>query len=168
LSLAVVKLLGPGEYILAKPGKFIGHFGLATPLYTHFTAPNRRYPDLLLQRLVKAALLDEPPPYDAGELDFWATHCTEREDAARKVERRVRKIAAGSFLAHYIGETFRAIVTFRGRKGVFVRVLSDPANGVEGRIIAGEAGLDVGDTVTVRLVDTDPVRGFIDFTRIFV
>lgn len=167
LSLAVVKLLGPGEYVLVRPGKPAGHFGLAAPLYTHSTAPNRRYPDLVIHRLIKAALAGEPAPYDAGDLDVLAAHCTAREDAARKVERTMRKVIAGAFLRDYIGETFRAVVTFSGRKGVFARLLTAPAAGVEGRIVAGEGGLDVGDVVTVRLVSTDPSRGFIDLSRLF-
>lgn len=168
LSLAVVKLLGPGEYVVARPGKPVGHFGLAAPLYTHSTAPNRRYPDLLVHRLIKAALAGEEPPYDAGDLDVLAAHCTAREDASRKVERTMRKVIAGAFLKDHIGRTFRAVVTFAGRKGVFARLLTPPGAGVEGRIVAGEGGLDVGDTVTLRLVSTDPSRGYIDLSRLFV
>jgi exoribonuclease-2 len=163
LSLAVVKLLGPGEYTLVRPGEHRGHFGLAAPAYTHSTAPNRRYPDLIIQRLVKAALAGQPPPYSEGDLDLLAQHCTYREDASRKVERLMRKVAAGALLADRIGATFEATVTgVSRRKGTFVRVLSPP---VEGRVIVGEAGLDVGDMVTVRLIGTDPMRGHIDFAR---
>lgn len=168
LSLAVVKLLGPGEYVLALPTSSVGHFGLAAHLYTHSTAPNRRYPDLIIQRLVKAALAGEASPYDAGDLDVLATHCTAREDDARKVERTMRKVITGAFLKNHIGETFRAVVTFAGRKGVFARLLTPPGAGVEGRIVAGEGGLDVGNVVTVRLVSTDPSRGYIDLSRLFV
>jgi exoribonuclease-2 len=165
LSLAVVKLLGPGEYMVAPPGGHVGHFGLATPAYTHSTAPNRRYPDLITQRIVKAMLAGAPPPYDAADLDLLARHCTEREAASRKVERTMRKVAAAALLSGRIGEEFEAVVTGVARKGTFVRVLAPP---VEGRVVAGEAGLDIGDLVRVRLVATDPSRGYIDFARVVV
>ena len=163
LSLAVVKLLGPGEYALVRPGEHLGHFGLAAAAYTHSTAPNRRYPDLVTQRLIKAALAGEAPPYSESDLDLLARHCTEREDASRKVERLMRKVAAAALLTERIGETFEAVVTGASRKGTFARVLAPP---VEGRIVVGEAGADVGDRVRVRLIATDPVQGHIDFARV--
>ena len=163
LSLAVVKLLGPGEYALVRPGEHPGHFGLAAPNYTHSTAPNRRYPDLITQRLLKATLAGEMSPYSESDLDLLARHCTEREDASRKVERLMRKVAGAVLLAERIGETFEAVVTGANRKGTFVRVLTPP---VEGRVITGEAGMDVGDKVRVRLVATDPLQGYIDFARV--
>src|SRR6478735_1922559 len=162
LSLSVVKLLGPGEYVLDKPGPSddLPHFGLAAPDYTHATAPNRRYADLVTQRLVKAALADAPPPYTDDELAAIAKQCTEREDAANRVERVTRKAAAAELLAHRIGSVFSAIVTGVNKNGTFVRLLSPPA---EGRVMRGEQGLDVGERVRVRLVHTDPVKGHIDF-----
>jgi exoribonuclease-2 len=162
LSLAVVKLLGPGEYALVRPGEHLGHFGLAAPSYTHSTAPNRRYPDLITQRLLKATLSGEAAPYGESDLDLLARHCTEREDASRKVERLMRKVAAATLLSARIGEVFEAVVTGAVRKGTFVRVLSPP---VEGRVVVGEAGMDVGARVRVRLIATDPLQGYIDFAR---
>jgi exoribonuclease-2 len=163
LSLAVVKLLGPGEYALVQPGEHQGHFGLAAPTYTHSTAPNRRYPDLITQRLVKATLAGQKPPYSETDLALLARHCTEREDASRKVERMMRKVAAAVLLADRIGEVFDAMVTgASSRKGTFVRLLPLP---VEGRVVRGQEGLDVGDIVRVRLIATDPMEGFIDFAR---
>jgi exoribonuclease-2 len=163
LSLAVVKLLGRGEYVLDMPGqRATEHFGLAVRDYTHSTAPNRRFPDLLTQRLVKAALADQPPPYPAGDLAALAQHCTVAEDAAAKVERQVRKSAAALLLQARIGETFDALVTGASAKGTWVRVLRPP---VEGRVVRGFEGLDVGDRVTVKLEHTDVERGFIDFSR---
>ena len=161
LSLTVVKLLGAGEYVLDQPGtQGPGHFGLAVRDYTHSTAPNRRYPDLLTQRLVKAALAGSASPYGAEELDGLARHCTEQEDAASKVERQVAKSAAAMLLAGRVGERFDAIVTGAADKGTWVRLVRPP---VEGRVVAGEAGLDVGHHVRVQLVATDVERGFIDF-----
>ena len=161
LSLSVVKLIGPGEYALHIPGgENPGHFGLATHDYTHATAPNRRFADLVTQRLVKAVLAGKPSPYSNDELDAIAKHCTEREDAARKVERQVRKIAAAVSMSDHIGETFEAIVTGVNSKGTFVRLVHPP---VEGRVTKGEAGMDVGERWKVRLLSTDPVRGFVDF-----
>ncbi len=163
LSLAVVKLLGRGEYALETPGQgATEHFGLAVRDYTHSTAPNRRFPDLLTQRLVKAALADRPPPYSTDELSALARHCTVAEDAAAKVERQVRKSAAALLLRARIGETFEAFVTGASAKGTWVRVLRPP---VEGRLVRGFEGLDVGDRVTVTLERTDVERGFIDFWR---
>ncbi len=164
LSLSIVKLLGPGEYAVqtpASPGD--GHFGLAVHDYTHSTAPNRRYADLVTQRLVKAALTNAPPPYTEEELGKIATHCTEREDAARKVERKMRKVAAAVLLEPRIGEEFDAIVTGVTPKGTFARLIKPP---VDGRVMRGESGLRVGEKVRVRLLATDPRRGFIDFARI--
>jgi exoribonuclease-2 len=163
LSLSIVKCLGRGEYVFEAPGATPpGHFGLAVRDYTHSTAPNRRYPDLVAQRLVKAALAKASIPYSTQELSTLAQHCTQQEDAAAKVERQVRKSAAALLLSHRIGEVFDAIVTGATPKGVYVRVLH-PA--VEGRVMRGEHGLDVGDHVKVKLLHTDVDRGFVDFAR---
>jgi exoribonuclease-2 len=163
LSLAVVKLIGRGEYALDLPGnESPGHFGLAVKDYTHSTAPNRRFPDLLTQRLLKAAMAGTPLPYTIQELAALATHCTQREDDATKVERRVRKSAAALLLSGRIGESFDAIVTGASAKGTWVRLSQPP---VEGRLERGFEGLDVGDRVHVRLTQTDVERGFIDFVR---
>jgi VacB/RNase II family 3'-5' exoribonuclease len=163
LSLAVVKSLGPGEYAAQLPGaKDEGHFGLAVQDYTHSTAPNRRYADLVTQRLVKAALESKPVPYTIDELKQIAEHCTERDAASRKVERKMRKVAAAVLLRDKIGEEFKAIVTGVTPKGTFVRTIAPPA---DGRVMRGERGLRVGEKVTVRLVEVDPQRGFIDFAR---
>ncbi len=164
LSLSIVKLLGPGEYALQRasdPDQ--GHFGLAVDDYTHSTAPNRRYPDLITQRLLKHVAAGAPPAYTDDELIEIAAHCTERENAGRKVERTLRKIAAAVLLTPRIGETFDAIVTGVSSKGTFARLLRPPA---EGRVVTGEHGLDVGDAIRVKLVDTEPMRGFIDFAAI--
>jgi VacB/RNase II family 3'-5' exoribonuclease len=163
LSLSVVKLMGPGEYALERPGEpHDGHFGLAVTDYTHSTAPNRRFADLITQRLVKAVLRRATCPYSDDELVKIAAHCTQKENDARKVERTTRKQAAAVFLSHRIGHEFDAIVTGAADKGTFVRLIDPPA---EGRLVRGEAGLDVGDHVRVRLVATEPRRGFIDFAR---
>ena len=162
LSLAIVKLLGRGEYALDLPGKDPGgHFGLAADDYSHATAPNRRYADLVQQRLVKAVLEKRPQPYTNDELSGVAAHCTEREDAAQKVERHMRKVAAADLLVDRVGQTFDGIVTGVTPKGTFVRLLRPPA---EGRVIRNERGMDVGDRVRVKLVGVDPRRGFIDFS----
>jgi VacB/RNase II family 3'-5' exoribonuclease len=164
VSLSVVKLLGPGQYVLQRPGgPEQGHFGLAVDDYAHSTAPNRRYPDLITQRLLKATVLGAPPPYTDDELTDIANHCTERENAIRKVERTMRKVAAAELLHSRVGQDFDAIVTGATDKGVFARLLSPPA---EGRIVRGERGLDVGDHVRVKLVETVPAKGFIDLVRI--
>lgn len=163
VSLSVIKLLGAGEYALDPPGEGApGHFGLAVRDYTHSTAPNRRFPDLLTQRLIKAAHAGRPVPYSNGELDELARHCTDMEDEAHKVERLVRKAAAALLLRSRLGEVFDAVVTGASRKGTWVRILHPP---VEGRLERGFEGLDVGDRVSVRLVHTDVERGFIDFER---
>jgi len=164
LSLAVVKSLGPGEYAAEMPGeKGEGHFGLAVQDYTHSTAPNRRFADLVTQRLVKAALGGKPVPYTIDELKKIAEHCTERDAAARKVERKMRKVAAAVLLRDKVGQEFQAIVTGVTPKGTFARVLS-PA--VDGRVMRGERGLRVGEKVNVRLLSVEPERGFIDFGRV--
>jgi exoribonuclease-2 len=161
LSLSVVKMLGSGEYAVEIPGKSVGgHFGLAVRGYTHSTAPNRRFPDLITQRLVKSALAGRPPAYDQAALERLAAHCTDQEDDAAKIERQLRKSAAALLLADRVGECFDALVTGSSPKGTWVRVLHPPA---EGRVVQGEAGLDVGDRVRVRLLSTDVERGFIDF-----
>jgi exoribonuclease-2 len=160
LSLATVKLLGPGEYVVqspASPGE--GHFGLAVNDYTHATAPNRRFADLVTQRLVKAVLANTPAPYTEQELGAIAAHCTEREDAARKVERKMRKVAAAVLLQGRIGQEFDAIVTGVTPKGTYARLINPP---VDGRVMRGERGLRVGDKVRLKLLSTDPGRGFID------
>lgn len=163
VSLSVVKLLGSGEYAVEQPGGLTeGHFGLAVRDYTHSTAPNRRFPDLATQRLIKAAIAGIPCPYTAGELTDLASHCTLQEDNAAKVERQVRKSAAALLLAPRVGERFDAIVTGASPKGTWVRILHPT---VEGRVVRGEHGLDVGDPVRVELVHTDVERGFIDFAR---
>ncbi len=146
---------------MQKPGVASeGHFGLAVSDYTHSTAPNRRYADLITQRLVKAALAKTAPPYSEAELTAIAAHCTEREDAARKVERKMRKVAAALLMQHRIGEVFDAIVTGVSPKGIFARILRPP---VDGRIMRGEQGLRVGEKIQVKLLSADPERGFIDF-----
>jgi VacB/RNase II family 3'-5' exoribonuclease len=163
VSLSVVKLLGSGEYAVEQPaGLTEGHFGLAVKDYTHSTAPNRRFPDLATQRLIKAAIAQTPCPYTPEDLTDLARHCTLQEDNAAKVERRVRKSAAALLLAPRAGERFDAIVTGASPKGTWVRILHPT---VEGRVVRGEQGLDVGDTVRVELLHTDVERGFIDFAR---
>jgi VacB/RNase II family 3'-5' exoribonuclease len=164
LSLSVVKLLGSGEYALEVPGQEPeGHFGLAVKDYTHSTAPNRRFPDLIAQRLLKAALAGQPPPYNVDELTTLARHCTEQEDNAQKVERQVRKSAAALLLASRRGAWFDGIVTGASDKGTWVRISGPSA---EGRVVRGFAGLDVGQRVRVQLVSTDVERGFIDFAAV--
>jgi len=163
LSLVIIKLLGRGEYVLQVPGQqSAGHFGLAVRQYNHSTAPNRRFPDLITQRLLKAALMGGRLPYSPSELALLATHCTAQEDAATKVERQVRKSAAALFLSGRIGETFDALVTGASEKGTWVRLLKPPA---EGKLVAGQEGVDVGDQIKVRLTALNVERGFIDFAR---
>jgi exoribonuclease-2 len=164
LSLSVLKLMGSGEYAVVRPGEDApGHFGLAAHDYTHSTAPNRRFADLVTQRLVTAVLAGAAPPYSGDELACIAAACTMKEDAARKVQRDMNKRIAAVAMSARVGDTFPAVVTgVVAHKGVFVRVLDPP---VEGRLMRGEGGLDVGDRVEVRLVHTDPEHGFIDFAR---
>ena len=160
LSLAIVKLMGPGEYVVERPGDPPqGHFGLAVRDYTHATAPNRRYADLVTQRLVKWG----QQAYQAEELDVIARNCTQREDAAKKVERAMKKRIAAVALSPHIGQVFQGVVTGATPKGTFVRVIDPPA---EGRVVRGDQGLDVGDQVRVKLLATDAQRGFIDFGRV--
>jgi VacB/RNase II family 3'-5' exoribonuclease len=164
LSLAVIKLMGAGEYIAELPGDTAaGHFGLAVRDYTHSTAPNRRYPDLITQRLLKAAIGKSSLPYSNDELEALAKHCTEEEDAANKVERQVRKSAAAMLLEHRIGEQFDAIVTGAAEKGTWARLLTIP---VEGRVEHGFEGLDVGNRIRVELIHTDVEQGYIDFRKV--
>lgn len=161
LSLAVVKLMGPGEYVLVRPNEVSpGHFGLAVQDYTHSTAPNRRFPDVVTQRLLKATLAKGAQPYSIGDLDAIAQRCTLMEDGARKVEREMQKRIAAVVLHPRIGQSFRAVVTGVNNYGTFVRTLDPHA---EGMLVRGAKGLDVGDRVTVKLISTDPERGFIDF-----
>ncbi len=162
LSLSVLKLLGSGEYTVDLPGQPApGHFGLAAEDYTHATAPNRRYPDLITQRLVKAALAGRPASYEPAALEELARWCTRKEDDARRVERQVGKSAAAMLLADRVGETFDAIVTGASEKGTWVRTCRHP---VEGRLTRGHQDLDVGDRVRVKLVSVNVERGFIDFS----
>jgi len=163
LSLTVVKLLGPGEYVLRPAGQESpGHFGLAANDYSHSTAPNRRYPDVVTQRLVKALLAGAAAPYPDAELDGIAQHCTQKEVAIRKLERLMRKVIAAVLLRDRVGEVFDGLVTGVTEHGTFVRLLKPAA---EGRVVRGEHGMDVGDRIRVRLLSTDPEKGFIDFAR---
>ena len=163
LSLAVIKLIGPGEYVLERPGDpEQGHFGLAVQDYTHSTAPNRRFADIVTQRLIKALLDGKPGPYSDDELAAIAANCTEKGDAARKVEREMSKRLAAVAMSHRVGETFDAIVTGVTPKGTFVRVLQPH---IEGLLAQGAQGLHVGDRVRARLTRTDAQRGYIDFAR---
>ena len=163
LSLSVIKLMGRGEYVADLPGETpSGHFGLAVRDYTHSTAPNRRFPDLVTQRLLKAAMAGEPIPYSDDELKELANHCTIMENEAKKVERQVSKSAAALLLESRIGEKFDGIVTGASEKGTWVRILQPP---VEGKLVRGFDGLDVGDRVRVELIRTDVEQGFIDFAR---
>ena len=164
LSLAIVKLLGAGEYLLKRPGQpCAGHFGLALQDYAHATAPNRRFPDVITQRLLKAALAGAVAPYGDEELATLAAHCTSQERNAAKVERQVRKSAAALLLQAHVGEQYDALVTGASDKGTWVRIARPLA---EGRLVKGFAGLDVGDAVRVQLLRTDVPRGFIDFAPV--
>jgi exoribonuclease-2 len=164
LSLSVIKLLGSGEYVVQIPdSKTEGHFGLAVKNYTHSTAPNRRYPDLITQRLLKAAISGVPSPYSVEELRSIAQRCNEAENAANKVERLLVKSAAAILLESRIGDQFNAIVTGAADKGTWVRILNPP---LEGRLESGYKGLDVGDSLRVELVSTNVERGYIDFKRV--
>jgi ribonuclease R len=164
LSLAVIKLLGPGEYVAETAGdEAPGHFGLAVKDYGHSTAPNRRFTDLVTQRLLKAALAGDPAPYGVEELTELATHCTTQEDAANKVERQVGKSAAALYLRPSLGRQFDGMVTGAADKGTWVRLLDVP---VEGRLVEGFRGLDVGHRIRVQLVSVDVEKGYIDFRRV--
>jgi exoribonuclease-2 len=165
LSLAVIKLMGPGQYVAEFPGEAAsaGHFALAVSDYTHSTAPNRRYPDMVTQRLLKAAIAGQPAPCGKDDLEALAEHCTAEEDAAKKVERQVGKSAAAMLLESRIGQRFDAIVTGAADKGTWVRLLDPP---VEGKLVQGFQGLDVGQRIRVQLLHTDVWRGFIDFKRL--
>lgn len=164
LSLSVIKLMGAGEYITELPGDTAtGHFGLAVRDYTHSTAPNRRYTDLITQRLLKAAIEGRSLPYSNDELEVLAKRCTEEEDAADKVERQVGKSAAALLLKPRTGEQFDAIVTGASSKGTWVRLLHPP---IEGKLVSGFEGVDVGDRIRVQLIHTDVEQGFIDFKRV--
>ena len=164
LSLSVIKLLGAGEYVVELPGgDSAGHFGLAVKDYAHSTAPNRRYPDLITQRLLKAAMVGQSLPYTNDELEELAKYCTEEEDAAKKVERQVGKSAAALVMESKIGEQFDAIVTGASDKGTWVRLLHPP---VEGRLVRGFEGLDIGHRLRVQLILTNVERGFIDFKKV--
>jgi VacB/RNase II family 3'-5' exoribonuclease len=163
VSLAVIKLIGPGEYVLERPGDpEQGHFGLAVQDYTHSTAPNRRFADVVTQRLIKALLASQPAPYSDDELADIAKNCTEKGDAARKVEREMSKRLAAIAMSSRIGQTFDALVTGATPKGTFVRVLQPH---VEGLLAQGQQGVDVGDKLRVKLIRTDVQRGYIDFAR---
>jgi exoribonuclease-2 len=166
LSLSVIKLLGPGEYVVESPEEAVpGHFGLAVKDYTHSTAPNRRFPDLITQRILKAALDGSPMSYSQDELAELARHCTEKEDDANKVERLVAKSAAAMLLASRIGEQFDAICTGAADKGTWVRIFHPP---IEGRLLLGYEGVDVGNRLKVQLIHTDVEKGYIDFKKIHI
>jgi exoribonuclease-2 len=159
LSLAVVKLIGAGEYVLHDKERPIGHFCLAVTHYTHGTAPNRRYVDLIIQRLIKAALSGRPTPYGKNEISEAATRCTDREMAAKRVERFMVKAEAAALLEGKIGQEFDAIVTGASEKGVYARLIDPP---VEGRLVDARRGTRVGMNMRVRLVNLDPRHGFVD------
>ncbi|MBK9575231.1 MAG: RNB domain-containing ribonuclease [Rhodoferax sp.] len=166
LSLVIVKLMGSGEYVVEHPhGEPIGHFGLAVRDYTHSTAPNRRYPDLITLRMVKALLTGTRSPYGKAELEALADHCTRQENAAQKVERSVRKSEAALYLQSYVGQQFDAIVTGRTESATWVRIFMPPA---EGLLVAGEFDLEVGRKIRVKLVSTNVEHGFIDFEQVLV
>jgi len=161
LSLSIIKLIGSGEYVVQRVGEDAGgHFGLAVNDYAHSTAPNRRFTDIVVQRLVKAVIADEPSPYTADELDAIAEHANLQERASRKVERKMRKIIAASVMQRHIGEVFEAIVTGDTAAGVFARIIRPP---VDGRVVRGEESVLVGDKLRVRLISANPHNGFIDF-----
>jgi exoribonuclease II len=161
LSLVIVKLMGSGEYVVEQPGAApIGHFGLAVRDYTHSTAPNRRFPDLITSRMLKAVLASGPPPYSGAELTALAAHCSQQEDAAQKVERKLRKCEAALLLESHVGQRYDAIVTGRSDSNTWVRTLAPP---VEGKLSGRGPELDIGQRVRVKLVSTDVERGFIDF-----
>jgi exoribonuclease-2 len=165
LSLSIIKLMGAGEYVAELSGDVTSpdHFGLAVRDYTHSTAPNRRYPDLITQRLLKAAMSQHPAPYDKDDLEALGKHCTEGEDAAKKVERHIGKSAAALLIESRIGERFDAIVTGAAPKGTWVRLFNPP---IEGKLVHGFEGIDVGHRIRVQLIHTDVQEGFIDFKRV--
>lgn len=164
LSLVIIKLLGSGEYVVELPNELApGHFGLAVKDYTHSNAPNRRFPDLITQRFLKAALDGSTIPYNQSELVDLAKHCTEKEDDANKVERQVSKSAAAILLTSRIGDQFDAICTGASDKGTWVRIFHPP---VEGRLLQGHEGVDVGHRLKVRLIHIDIDKGFIDFEKV--
>jgi exoribonuclease-2 len=164
LSLVIVKLMGSGEYVVEQPGGApIGHFGLAVRDYTHSTAPNRRFPDLITLRMLKGILSGTEAPYSLGELQALAQHCTQQEDAAQKVERRMRKSEAALLLESHVGQAYDAIVTGHSMSDTWVRIFNPPA---EGRLAGGVPELEVGQPIRVKLVSTDVERGFIDFVLV--
>jgi len=164
LSLSIVKLIGAGEYVVQRPGEDgNGHFGLGVRDYAHSTAPNRRYPDIVVQRLVKAAIDGETAPYSEDELNAIAEQCNEQERAARKVERKMRKIVAATVMQNRVGQDFDAIVTGKTASGTFARILRPP---VDGRIVKGEEDVRVGQKIEVKLLSADPRNGFIDFAAL--
>jgi len=164
LSLSIIKLLGAGEYVVERPGEPpLGHFGLAVKNYEHSTAPNRRYPDVITQRLLKAAIAGDPVPYEINELEMIARHCTETENIVRKVERQVEKSAAAILMEGRIGEKFDAIITGASEKGIWVRLLQLP---IEGKLAEHFSGQAVGHRVRVKLIHTNVEQGYIDFKRI--
>ena len=164
LSLVIVKLMGSGEYVAERPGGSpIGHFGLALRDYTHSTAPNRRFPDLIALRLVKSVLAGSTPAYSLAELEELAVHCSRQEDAAQKVERRMRKSEAALLLESHVGQEYDGMVTGRSPRDTWVRIFQPP---VEGKLVAHGAELDVGQRIRIKLVSTDVERGFIDFVLI--
>jgi len=164
LSLVIVKLMGSGEYVVEHPGGTpIGHFGLAMRDYTHSTAPNRRFPDLITSRMLKGLLAKSRSPYSVAELEALAAHCTEQENAAQKVERQVRKSEAALLLESHVGQQFDAVVTGRSVSDTWVRILTPP---VEGKLVASGRELDVGQQIRVKLVSTNVERGFIDFVLV--
>jgi exoribonuclease-2 len=163
LAVAVIKLIGPGEYTLMRADDDpTGHFGLAARDYTHSTAPNRRFPDLVTQRVLHAMMDNAPAPYTDGELAAIAQHCNEADKDLRKIERRMQKRVAAVAMSSHVGEVFKAVVTGSSDKGVYARVIEPP---FEGRVVEGGDGLDVGDVVRVKLIHTDPARAFIDLAR---
>ena len=164
LSLSIIKLIGSGEYVVQRPGEDgDGHFGLGVRDYAHSTAPNRRYPDIVVQRLVKAAIDGEPAPYSEEDLDAIAEQCNEQERAARKVERKMRKVVAATVMQNRVGKNFDAIVTGKNASGTFARILRPP---VDGRIVKGEGRVQVGEKIGVKLLSADPRNGFIDFAAL--
>jgi exoribonuclease-2 len=163
LAVAVIKLMGPGEYLLMRPDDDpTGHFGLAARDYTHSTAPNRRFPDMVTQRVLHAMMTNSPAPYSDAELIAIAQHCNDADKALRKIERTMQKRVAAVAMASRIGQVFPGVVTGASDKGVYVRVIRPP---FEGRVVTGGDGLDVGDKVNVKLIHTDPARAFIDFAK---